>query len=102
MNRENILKCHKKILKIVGLAIVPAILYFIPYDWVYEKDDTICMFKNLTGLECPGCGMTRALISIIHFDFVIAYGYNKLVVVVAPLLLFLWLKMVCCVYRSEN
>lgn len=25
---------------------------------------SLCVFRNLTGLPCPGCGMTRAILSI--------------------------------------
>ena len=27
-----------------------------------------CMFNALTGLYCPGCGTTRALHALAHFD----------------------------------
>ena len=36
--------------------------------------------------------MSRAVLSVIHFDFVEAYHYNKLVIVVFPLLCYLWGK----------
>jgi hypothetical protein len=42
--------------------------------------------------ECFGCGITRAIQHAIHFDFYTAWNYNKLVVIVAPVLFFLWLK----------
>jgi hypothetical protein len=35
-----------------------------------------CPFKALTGIPCPGCGMTRAILSIIKGDFHGAIGYN--------------------------
>jgi hypothetical protein len=35
-----------------------------------------CPFKVLTGIPCPGCGMTRAILSIIKGDFHGAFGYN--------------------------
>jgi hypothetical protein len=35
-----------------------------------------CPFKVLTGIPCPGCGMTRALISMTKGDFHGALGYN--------------------------
>jgi len=36
----------------------------------------LCPFKALTGIPCPGCGMTRALISMAKGDFHAAFGYN--------------------------
>ena len=37
---------------------------------------SLCPFHALTGLECPGCGMTRAMISIGQLEFGAAVGYN--------------------------
>lgn len=28
-----------------------------------------CPFKLLTGLDCPGCGLSRALLCLLHLDF---------------------------------
>ena len=35
-----------------------------------------CPFKALTSIPCPGCGMTRALISVTEGDFHAAFGHN--------------------------
>ena len=35
-----------------------------------------CPFKALTGIPCPGCGMTRAMLSLTKGDFRGAFGYN--------------------------
>ena len=35
-----------------------------------------CPIYSLTGLYCPGCGISRALRSIIHLDFYRALRYN--------------------------
>jgi hypothetical protein len=35
-----------------------------------------CPFKALTGIPCPGCGMTRALISMTKGDFHAAFRHN--------------------------
>ena len=29
---------------------------------------TLCLFKNITGIPCPGCGMSRATMALIHLD----------------------------------
>ncbi len=38
-----------------------------------------CIFHALTGLYCPGCGITRMFFSILEFDFYQAFRYNPLV-----------------------
>jgi len=40
----------------------------------------ICVFHKLTGLNCPGCGMTRALYALLHGDFLTALRDNALFV----------------------
>ena len=32
-----------------------------------------CLNKSLTGLECPGCGMQRAIICVLQGDFKSAF-----------------------------
>ena len=81
-----------KIRLICWLAL-PVILFCIPREWVFHGH-TVCLFHNLFGTECPGCGMTRALYSLLHLDFAAAWEYNRLSVLVAPLLAYLYLKEV--------
>lgn len=40
-----------------------------------------CPIKLIIGFPCPGCGMTRACISILKLDFISAFNYNPLVFV---------------------
>lgn len=37
-----------------------------------------CPIKYLTGISCPGCGMTRAWIAFFHFDVAKAWNYHPL------------------------
>ena len=38
-----------------------------------------CLFHKITGLYCPGCGITRLLLAILKFDFYQAFRFNPLV-----------------------
>ncbi len=38
----------------------------------------VCPFYSLTGLACPGCGMTRGFHALLHGDILSALGYNLL------------------------
>eukprot|EP00831_Metopus_contortus_P062097 TRINITY_DN54060_c0_g1_i2.p1 TRINITY_DN54060_c0_g1~~TRINITY_DN54060_c0_g1_i2.p1 ORF type:complete len:109 (-),score=27.57 TRINITY_DN54060_c0_g1_i2:107-433(-) len=49
---------------------------------------------NITGRDCWGCGTSRAVISLLNFDFKQAYDFNKRIVVVFPLLVYLWFKWI--------
>lgn len=37
-----------------------------------------CPIRFLTGVSCPGCGMTRACISVLFLDFKSAFYYHPL------------------------
>ena len=37
-----------------------------------------CPFKWFIGLDCPGCGNTRAALSLLKLDFAAAFSYNLL------------------------
>ena len=41
--------------------------------------DITCMFLEIFGVPCPGCGMTRAALSLLRFDFTGAIRYNIVV-----------------------
>lgn len=45
-----------------------------------------CTFRLLTGLYCPGCGATRALHALVHFDVARAASMNLLIVFMLPTL----------------
>ncbi len=49
-----------------------------------------CPLKELTGLDCPGCGGTRAVHALVHGDLGTALDHNVLLTILVPLLGLLW------------
>ena len=45
--------------------------------WAYFR--IFCLFKLIFKIPCPGCGMTRAALSVLRLDFLSALYYNPLV-----------------------
>lgn len=43
-----------------------------------------CLFRALTGFECPGCGATRMCTSLIMLDFRAAWSYNPVIMCLLP------------------
>lgn len=79
------------IIKVAFYFLIPLCFIFIPTSFL-DLGPTICLIKNLFGIECPGCGMTRAISSIFHWDFISAFRYNLMVVIVFPLLCYVYIK----------
>jgi Protein of unknown function (DUF2752) len=62
------------------------VLAAIPLE-VFEGVPTFCPFKRFLGVECFGCGMTRALCALLHGHGQLALQYNRGVLVTFPMLL---------------
>lgn len=54
--------------------------------------DTGCLFRRLTGVPCPGCGMTRAFLAAFRLDFPEAFRMHPLWPLPVPVFLASMLK----------
>jgi hypothetical protein len=86
-------KSRLKYLAIIGILLIPVAIYFIPLEWI-KNQHSVCLFKNIAGHECYGCGMTRAIFSAMHLRFTDAFHFNRLSPVVFPLLIYIWAKTI--------
>ena len=86
-------KVIEKHWKIFLFSIVGVLFYFAPKEYLGETYP-LCLYRIVFNKKCIGCGTTRAIWSILHLDFRAAYDYNKLIIIVFPLLLvclFYWI-----------
>lgn len=56
-----------------------------------------CPLKHLTGFDCPGCGLTRSVYSLMHGDVVSAISHNLLILFVVP-----WLAMALVRWTAQR
>ena len=49
----------------------------------------VCLFQAMSGLPCPGCGLTRALSSLVQGHPAAAFSYHPFAFIVLPLFLML-------------
>lgn len=79
---------------IAGLSAVYAALYlYMRFDPAESAFFPRCIFHELTGLACPGCGSQRAVHAMLNFDLAAALESNALFVISIPfiaLLVFAW------------
>lgn len=66
-----------------GLILAPIVLLILPADY-FDTGSTVCLSVLLFHRKCIGCGITRAIMHLIHFDFTQAAHFNKLSFVVLP------------------
>ncbi len=45
-----------------------------------------CPFHTVTGLKCPGCGVSRMFLSLFRLDFASAFRHNAAVLCLLPLM----------------
>ncbi len=82
------------------IALSPLVLILMPKDF-FDTGQSVCLSKALAGIECYACGMTRAVMHFIHFDFKTAWMFNKLSFIVVPMLVPMWIKSVLIVFKRD-
>ncbi len=79
---------------LVALVTAPIILWFLPSTTFDSDQFPFCPSRVLFDIECMGCGMTRAAMHFHHFEFEDAIFYNTGIVLVYPLLVWMWVKWI--------
>ncbi len=69
-------------LALLGIVLLPVL-------GAVAIDLPLCPAAALFGLPCPGCGLTRASLAVLHGDFLAALHFHPLVFVLAPVYLLL-------------
>ena len=73
---------------IVGIAVILFSLLYFYYPATHAAFYPKCIFLQITGWYCPGCGSQRAASSILHGNLGAAFQYNILFVLALPFVLF--------------
>jgi hypothetical protein len=75
-----------------GLLCAVLAILLLGLLWWFDPAETnlpLCTFHTLTGLDCPGCGATRATHELLHGRLLAAWHYNALWVLSLPLAAYL-------------
>ena len=65
---------QKKILIIYGAIFGVGVLY--AFLILHTPFRIPCLFREVTGLQCPGCGTSRMALALMRFDIPAAFAYN--------------------------
>lgn len=83
--RESKGVCRKRILLLLLLFLL-GIAYSVWYH--FTEIGVPCIFRLITGLKCPGCGITTMLSALLFLDFRAAFAANPYLLLSLPFLLF--------------
>lgn len=78
----------KRIVKVIGIylfLILIFVIYFVvnKYTGLYIP----CVFREITGYKCPGCGITHLLFDLVNLRFKEAFLDNPLVFIYLPFII---------------
>ena len=78
---------------IIFLWLFGETLIYVNPSLNFLPNHTLCLFKSLTGIACPGCGTGRGIQCIIHFQFIDAIKFNplSLLVFIGTVIIPFWL-----------
>lgn len=74
----------------VLVCMVAAVGWVLANDPADTQPDPLggCLFRSLTGLDCPGCGGTRMVWYLLHGDVMQAARYHLLALVCVPVVVY--------------
>ncbi|MBO5272475.1 MAG: DUF2752 domain-containing protein [Muribaculaceae bacterium] len=77
------------IMGLIGVVVLIALYFFFnPENHFFPK----CIFKQLTGWDCAGCGSQRMLHALLHGDFAKAWSYNSGLIVGIPIIAIMFIS----------
>ncbi|MBR4304709.1 MAG: DUF2752 domain-containing protein [Clostridia bacterium] len=71
-----------KLIRKVGAALAAGLIYLVLVRVTGWRIP--CVFYELSGKYCPGCGITRMFVALSRLDFAAAAGYNLLALILLP------------------
>lgn len=87
-----------------ALAGVASLAGFLLFRWWVPTpgvQNTVCLLRRLTGIPCPGCGMTRAFAHLAKGEWAAAAHDHLLAYPLAAELLLVWLAWTVLLARRR-
>ncbi len=90
------------LLWMIALLLFPIVLYLMPAGFFDHTGVEVCPSKYFFDTECPGCGLTRAVMHMHHFEWDEAIYYNYGIVFIYPGLIFFWCLWLWKAYKRHQ
>lgn len=62
----------------------------------------VCPLYSLTGLACPGCGLTRGFHALFHGDVITALDFNMLLPIWAVIIAYVFVSLILLAVRGRG
>ena len=72
------------------------------FDPVKSNFFPVCPLYSLTGLACPGCGLTRGFHALFHGDVITALDFNLLLPIWAVIIGYVFISLVLLAVRGRG
>ena len=80
----------KKSIKTDCIILVIGMIYLLCYQLMHLSIP--CVFHMVTGLYCPGCGVTRMFLALFKLDIAEAFRSNSMVFILLPYGIFVYVR----------
>lgn len=87
-----------RIYKIIALLLEIIFTYITLFSNIKIK----CISKLLFNVSCPACGLTRAFKSMMKLDFIKAFYYNPLSIIILIFLVFLNIYLIIDITTNKK
>ena len=82
-NLRSFFRTHRKQLRTAGIFFLLGLAYYIVTQLTPLRIP--CLFQKITGLACPGCGISHFCIRLLHLDLLGAAKENLAITLLSPL-----------------
>jgi Protein of unknown function (DUF2752). len=99
----NLSSVTERVLSAAGVVVFTAASFVVAwFNPVTAGFFPQCPLYRMTGLACPGCGLTRGFHALFHGDILTALDYNALIPLYALLFAYIFLSMLLIAVRGRG
>ena len=92
-------RLHKVVFAGAALLVVGCIYAFVCHRLGWGLP---CLFRLYTGLQCPGCGVSRMCMALLRLDFAGAWAANPALLCLLPMLIAIGVDMTVRYVRTGS
>lgn len=92
-------RAKKVCIFLAAILLIGVLYYFVTYFTGFYIP---CLVRLVTGLRCPGCGISHMIINIFHLNFKAAFKSNQLLFLTSPIIIAMIVRETYCYIKYEK